>query len=876
MKKFNAQGLRTVSLNSDEPTATHKIEKTTSDNICIREVEGTIDFTLPAPETKRPVDIVVVQDASGSYGGNANQAKQSLSDIVDMLDFSQDRMMVTSYRGYNGWNSYNNLNAFDNRNVRSTSGNSGQPNLTLNNHTGLSNNPSLLKRGINQIAFDGATPTASGLNFAKAQYQNATAGQNLDDRETIFILITDGVANAMLDGRIHIQHNSAGSWGAHQWAEQHQFYQRTFSEVLGVANSIKSEGYTMVSAYWENKTVLRQGYPNYDSTIGPAARQMVKDAASSPDLYNDNEDLAQAMAEMLANLQTVLNKYNGFETSFDIAPGFELVENSVHVNGTQVSSTISGNKVTIEANEIPAGDNKITYQLRETAVHADETTPVTNGKIKYDKEGNTFKGSVTFPNVTLEGNENSNRCEVNVDKWVAFADSDYFTNSIDLEEENESFTYKLAYQFDEGVSQYDTVQLKDELEAVLALIGDENDITVESSDIQNLPYQVNMLANQGGFTIDVEKRNGSYAYLAGNTITVYFQAKIKDGVTQVELNNYLDQRIPNVTALLLDGDPTTSEEVFVKPPSKGKIKLIKVDETNGKRLEGATFKVKDASNNTVDTLITDGNGEAISQSLPIGIYTLEEVEAPEGYELVAGQTFEVSVQADKTASITVTNKLLEGTIKLIKKDADDGSKLAGAKFAVKDENGVTVATLTTGSNGEAVSGLLPTGTYTLEEIEAPYGYELSADQHLQVTVKANKEVKITVTNKQLKGSIKIIKVDEKDNRVTLQGAEFELTDEDGNKWSGTTNDNGEYVFDNLAVGNYKLTETKAPEGYRLLKKSIEVEVTPDNLSITKTIENSEQGWEIPLTGGIGTLGFYSIGLIIMSIAGFILFRRRQV
>lgn len=91
-----------MSLNSDEPTATHKIEKTTSDNICIREVEGTIDFTLPAPETKRPVDIVVVQDASGSYGGNANQAKQSLSDIVDMLDFSQDRMMVTSYRGITG------------------------------------------------------------------------------------------------------------------------------------------------------------------------------------------------------------------------------------------------------------------------------------------------------------------------------------------------------------------------------------------------------------------------------------------------------------------------------------------------------------------------------------------------------------------------------------------------------------------------------------------------------------------------------------------------------------------------------------------------------------------------------------------------------
>lgn len=397
--------------------------------------------------------------------------------------------------------------------------------------------------------------------------------------------------------------------------------------------------------------------------------------------------------------------------------------------------------------------------------------------------------------------------------------------------------------------------------------------------MEDLPHQVSVLSNQSGFTIDLQKQNDSYDYLAGNKLTVTFQAKIREETTQDDLNKYEEQRIPNVASFILDGEPTESDEVYVKPPSKGKIKLIKQDaDDKSVVLEGAKFVVKDQAGSVVATLVTNENGVAVSDLLPIGDYVLVEVESPSGYQLIEDQSLSVTVEANKTVQIVVTNKKLEGTIKLIKvDDADQTKKLAGAKFAIKNANGKTVGTLETDENGEAVSEALPIGEYTLQEIEAPYGYELSMDQNLTVTVQANKAAEITVTNKQLSGSINILKVDAEDNTLLLTGAEFELRDETGEVVAtGTTNQVGEYHFEDVVVGTYTLIETKAPEGYRLLKKPIEVEITPDKLVITKTIENTEQGWIIPDTGGSGTLGFYTLGLLLMTGAGIFVFRKRHI
>lgn len=75
----------------------------------------------------------------------------------------------------------------------------------------------------------------------------------------------------------------------------------------------------------------------------------------------------------------------------------------------------------------------------------------------------------------------------------------------------------------------------------------------------------------------------------------------------------------------------------------------------------------------------------------------------------------------------------------------------------------------------------------------------------------------------IKRDIEITKTDQNGN--LLDGAEFELLDERGNKIQGPIEtNNGRLVFKDIPLGKYNIVETKAPEGYVLNNEKILVEV----------------------------------------------------
>lgn len=85
-----------------------------------------------------------------------------------------------------------------------------------------------------------------------------------------------------------------------------------------------------------------------------------------------------------------------------------------------------------------------------------------------------------------------------------------------------------------------------------------------------------------------------------------------------------------------------------------KIKIVKVDkDDNTVKLAGAVFQITSVTNplNTF-TLTTDANGEAISDKLGAGQYTIKELIAPDGYEL-DDQTYTVHVVSDAATIKTV-------------------------------------------------------------------------------------------------------------------------------------------------------------------------------------------------------------------------------
>ncbi|TKJ03145.1 hypothetical protein FC695_14725, partial [Bacillus cereus] len=154
--------------------------------------------------------------------------------------------------------------------------------------------------------------------------------------------------------------------------------------------------------------------------------------------------------------------------------------------------------------------------------------------------------------------------------------------------------------------------------------------------------------------------------------------------------------------------------------------------------------------------------------------------------------------------------------------------LSDAEFEVYKE-GKKVDTLRTDKTGKVISQKLEPGTYTLKETKAPQGYELLKEE-IEVVVEANKVVEVQIENAKELGSLQIIKKDAESGKV-LAGAEFKLKNEAGQivGEAKTTNKDGVVKFESLVPGKYTLEETKAPEGYKALEVTVEVNVVANEV-----------------------------------------------
>ena len=197
----------------------------------------------------------------------------------------------------------------------------------------------------------------------------------------------------------------------------------------------------------------------------------------------------------------------------------------------------------------------------------------------------------------------------------------------------------------------------------------------------------------------------------------------------------------------------------------------------------------------------------------------------------------------------------KGSLTINKVDADTGKALAGVTYWLYDASGNKVADVTTGTDGMAVFSDLPLGSYTYQEISAPEGYVVD-DTKYQITITTGTlNITETRTNTMAKGSITVRKVD-----VTgspLAGAELLLeTSADGQTWMEvgkiTTDSTGVAKWENLKIGaQYRVTETKAPEGYTLLTEPLFTgTLDNNNRDITITACNNA-GFVLPFTGSNG-------------------------
>ena len=240
----------------------------------------------------------------------------------------------------------------------------------------------------------------------------------------------------------------------------------------------------------------------------------------------------------------------------------------------------------------------------------------------------------------------------------------------------------------------------------------------------------------------------------------------------------------------------TGEENPIQPPILTlndrpilyRLRLIKTDARTGKTvtLAGASFKLKDADSNTVtqtiyypkkqtlDMFTTDESGcVTLPEEIGWGLYSIEEIQAPEGYlirteslPVFVGKTGDTADQVYEL-DIEIPNEAVMGQIRLEKKGLQlvgfesktemgfeyqspvfEERCLADAVFEVRAAEEIVggdgtvwyqkdelVDTITTSGTGTDWSKELPLGKYKLMEIAAPEGYALS-DEVYEVELKS--------------------------------------------------------------------------------------------------------------------------------------------
>lgn len=281
----------------------------------------------------------------------------------------------------------------------------------------------------------------------------------------------------------------------------------------------------------------------------------------------------------------------------------------------------------------------------------------------------------------------------------------------------------------------------------------------------------------------------------------------------------------------LSSDGVKNDVVTVDNITNKKLKSVIVKKVSAEDLslglEGAEFKLYDASNNQIGgTYRTDALGEFTIQDLEVGIYKLVETKAPAGYFLPDLNLRETEITITHNTDYNyilpgITNQMLR-SIKIVKIDEDSLIPLEGAKFDVY-KDGSKIGTLTTDVNGEAeIDGLL-LGDYTFVETTPPTNYQMPANPITIVSLKqgAAATVTETITNNKFR-TVEITKVDANDIGIFLANVGFELYDSNGQfVGKGETDQSGKLTFDNLVFGTYTLKEVKSPAGYQGISKPIE-------------------------------------------------------
>lgn len=254
--------------------------------------------------------------------------------------------------------------------------------------------------------------------------------------------------------------------------------------------------------------------------------------------------------------------------------------------------------------------------------------------------------------------------------------------------------------------------------------------TLKSAQVQILKVDSETGKALAGAKLQLKDSKGNVVASWTSTTSAYVIKNLPEGKYKL-----IETEAPNGYKL-----DTTAQEVVLKAGVLTKVSfynskkeptkliIIKRDKETNETLAGAVFVLKNSAGKEITTWTSTTNGHYVS-GLPEGEYTVEELNAPEGY-IKSNEVQTVKLESGKTVTVTFYNQKeeieTESILKISKVNGETGEKLAGATLVLKDTNGQIVKTWTTTEEDYIIEDLNP-GKYYLSETSAPNGFVLSTE-----------------------------------------------------------------------------------------------------------------------------------------------------
>ena len=381
---------------------------------------------------------------------------------------------------------------------------------------------------------------------------------------------------------------------------------------------------------------------------------------------------------------------------------------------------------------------------------------------------------------------------------------------------------------------------KGEKAARAVMYNEKNDIKISKQAItggKELPGATLILKDNSGKQVDKWVSTNEIHHVKGlkaGTYTLTEQTapdgyKLSEETITFTVDNY---------GKLTDKNGKSISQVVMKN-EQNDVKISKQAITGGEELPGATLILKDNSGKQVDKWVSTNEIHHV-KGLKAGTYTLTEQTAPDGYKL-SEETITFTI--DKYGKLTDKNgnpidqvvmKNEQNDVEISKQDVTTNKELPGATLELKDKEGKVIDKWVSTNETHHIKGI-KVGTYVLSETITPKGYvetketvEFTIDKYGKLTDKNGKSIdKVVMYNTpQKEVDIEISKQDIA-TKKELPGATLQLKDKEKNIIDTWVSTNEPHIVKYLVAGTYTLTETVAPNNYKLSEETVTFTIDRD-------------------------------------------------